>query len=127
MRKINVKIGCSGFSNSNWKGFFYPEELKSAEFLNFYAKEFNAVEVNSTFYHKPRTSTLEKWYAETPTDFGFMVKVPKNITHVKRLVDAETDILEFVSLIKDSLKVNFWAFYFNCHLPSNIPKKIWLW
>lgn len=52
MKKANLYIGCSGFYNNDWKGSLYPEDAKSKDFLILYSKEFNAVEINSTFYRK---------------------------------------------------------------------------
>ena len=69
-----IFIGCSGFSERSWKGFFYPEELLSKDYLNYYSKHLNAVEINSTFYRKPTLKTLEKWYNETEDDFKFFIK-----------------------------------------------------
>ena len=84
--KNNTFVGCSGFTERSWKGFFYPEALPSREYLSFYSKHLNAVEINSTFYRKPTSKTLEKWFSETEEDFQFFIKIPKTITHLKKLV-----------------------------------------
>ena len=72
--KNKVFIGCSGFSERSWKGFFYPEDLPSSEYLSFYSKHLNAIEINSTFYRQPTLKTLEKWLNETEEDFRFFIK-----------------------------------------------------
>ncbi|SRR5581483_612487 len=82
-----VLIGTSGWTYPSWKGPFYPEDLPSARFLEFYAQEFPTTEVNYSFYHLPRPSTYEKWVAQVPEGFIFAVKASRLITHIKRLVD----------------------------------------
>ena len=99
-----IFIGCSGFSERSWKGFFYPEELLSKDYLNYYSKHLNAVEINSTFYRKPTSKTLEKWYNETEDHFKFFIKIPKTITHLKKLVETEIDTKEFCNHISSGLK-----------------------
>ncbi len=101
-------IGTSGWSYYSFKGIFYPEGLKSRDWLSYYAEHFNAVEINATFYRLPRKSTFEKWYNETPQDFVFSVKASKVITHVKRLKDVEEELaklLERASALKEKLRV----------------------
>lgn len=105
-------IGCSGFSERLWKGFFYPEELASKDYLKFYSEHLDSVEINSTFYRKPTLKTLENWYAATPADFRFFIKIPKAITHLKKLNDTRTDTDEFCSHISSGLKEKLAGFLF---------------
>lgn len=88
-----VFIGTSGWQYSHWRGNFYPPDLPYKYWLKFYAKHFNTVEVNSSFYRHTRASTFEKWVSETPNDFVFSVKGNRFITHIKRLKDCE-DLVE---------------------------------
>ncbi len=94
--EIKNFIGTSGFSYSHWKGIFYPEDLSSSKFLEFYAKNFDTVEMNSTFYHIPRDSTIRNWTKKTPENFVFSVKASKFITHIKRLKEAEESVEKFL-------------------------------
>ena len=110
--KGSVFIGCSGFSESLWKGFFYPEDLASKDFLQFYSRKLNTVEINSTFYHRPRSSTVQKWYDETPDDFKFFIKVHKYFTNTKRLLDCLDDLEVFRSNISNILKDKLAGFLF---------------
>ncbi|MCS6951314.1 MAG: DUF72 domain-containing protein [Bryobacteraceae bacterium] len=80
-----LRVGTSGWNYGDWKGVFYPESLKSAEYLTHYARHFDTTEINYTFYHLPRPSTYEKWASQTPEGFLFAVKASRVITHVKRL------------------------------------------
>jgi uncharacterized protein YecE (DUF72 family) len=82
-------VGTSGWTYSSWKGAFYPEDLPSHRYLEFYARAFDTTEVNYSFYHLPRPTTYEKWAAQVPEDFVFAVKASRFITHIKRLIDVE--------------------------------------
>jgi uncharacterized protein YecE (DUF72 family) len=88
-----IRIGTSGWSYKDWVGNFYPDGTKQADFLSHYAERFNTVEIDSSFYGIPRTSTVEKWYASVPDDFKFAAKFPKKITHESDLTGVE-DILD---------------------------------
>lgn len=84
---MNVMTGTSGFSYTAWRGSFYPDKLPEAKMLAFYAGKLGAVEINNTFYRMPNPSLLERWAAETPEAFRFALKSPRQITHMKKLVD----------------------------------------
>lgn len=87
---MQFHIGTSGWQYRDWNGVFYPESVKSADQLKYYATKFDTVEINSTFYHVPRISTCEKWREQTPDNFVFTLKLYRGITHLKRLVIDET-------------------------------------
>lgn len=101
MKKENLYIGCSGFYNTDWKRSLYPEDK---DFLTLYSQTFNTVEINSTFYRKPTAKTLIKWFNGTPDDFKFFIKIPKTISHEKRLKDCKAEISEFCSHIQTNVK-----------------------
>ena len=79
--------GTSGFSYKAWRGSFYPDKLPEAKMLAFYAEKLGAVEINNTFYRMPNASQLDAWAAETPASFRFALKSPRQITHMKKLID----------------------------------------
>ena len=85
---MRIRVGTSGYSYREWKGSFYPEKLKNADMLRYYAERFSAVEINNTFYRMPKASVLEAWGEQVPTDFLFVLKASQQITHRKRLKDA---------------------------------------
>lgn len=104
-------IGTSGYSYLHWKGCFYPEDLPSSRWLSYYAQFFNAVELNVTFYRRPRKSTYEKWYRETPENFSFVLKAPRTITHFSRLEVTDQQIKEFfedISTLKEKAACVLW-------------------
>lgn len=84
-----IKIGTSGFSYSDWKGDFYPEQLADTELLEYYTKHFDTVELNNTFYQLPAEKTFTGWRERTPDQFLFSVKVSRFITHRKYLKDCK--------------------------------------
>jgi uncharacterized protein YecE (DUF72 family) len=89
---MKVRVGTSGFAYKQWKGCFYPEKLKDADMLGFYAGRFPTVEINNTFYRMPAKPALTKWTEGTPDGFSFVLKAPKRITHEKRLGDVADSV-----------------------------------
>lgn len=77
----SVLVGTSGYSFPDWVGPFYPQGMKSGEFLSFYARHFDAVEVNSTYYRIPHPRVLEQMERKTPEGFHFVVKLNQAMTH----------------------------------------------
>lgn len=88
-------IGCSGYYYREWKGQFYPADLPSTKWLQYYAEHFNTIEINATFYRMPTLKSLGKWYKDTPEDFAFVVKAPKLFTHLKRMRGIEQEQSDF--------------------------------
>ncbi len=80
-------VGTSGFSYKDWKGSFYPEWLPSKDWFHFYASQFDAVEINLTFYRPVGEKTLLRWKQSAPEGFRIVLKASQTITHRKRLED----------------------------------------
>jgi uncharacterized protein YecE (DUF72 family) len=89
----DIRVGTSGWSYDHWRNRFYPDGMPSTKRLSFYAREFDTVEVNTSFYHLPRETTFSNWRGETPEGFVFAVKGSRFVTHVKKLVDVEDAVL----------------------------------
>ncbi len=89
-------IGTSGWSYRDWKDGFYPPGLPASRYLTEYARHFDAVEVDSTFYGLPRESSVLRWADLTPDGFLFCPKMVRTVTHDKQLVDAEAETAEFI-------------------------------
>lgn len=89
MSVAHVWVGTSGWTYASWRGAFYPENLKSRHYLEYYARAFPTTEVNYSFYHLPRPQTYTNWANQVPENFLFSVKASRLITHNKRLVDVE--------------------------------------
>jgi uncharacterized protein YecE (DUF72 family) len=90
-----LRIGTQGWNYTDWVGPFYPEGTRPARFLELYARAFDTVEVDSTFYAVPSPSTVEGWAERTPDDFTFTLKLPGEITHEARLRGSEALLAEF--------------------------------
>jgi uncharacterized protein YecE (DUF72 family) len=88
-------IGTSGWTYDHWKGCFYPQDLAKSHWFDFYAKRFNAVEINATFYRTFQDQTYLNWKSRAPQGFGYVLKAPKTITHRKLLNDVDADIQAF--------------------------------
>lgn len=80
-----IKIGSCAWSFDDWQGVFYPPHLPHNQRLEFYARHFSAVEIDSTFYHIPSGQVARHWMQQTDDNFCFTVKMPRAITHDARL------------------------------------------
>lgn len=88
--------GTSGYAFKEWKGPFYPPDLKDAAMLAYYAGRFPAVEINNSFYQLPKEKVLLQWAAQVPESFSFAIKASRRITHFARLKPECRDTLEFL-------------------------------
>jgi uncharacterized protein YecE (DUF72 family) len=84
------------WAHPSWQGRFLPEGLARAEQLPGYATWCTAVEGNTTFYGEPSPATVAAWADEAPADFRFLFKLPRTVTHERRLRHAEADVASFV-------------------------------
>lgn len=75
------RIGTIGFGCADWRGVFYPEHLRSADYLEFYSRHFDTVELDTTWHAAPPPSRFEHWANVTPANFKFAVKAPRAVTH----------------------------------------------
>ena len=89
-------LGTSGFSYDEWKGVFYPEEVKQKGRLAYYASQFPSVEINYSFRRLPSEKTLTEWRSQVPEGFQFTLKASQRITHFKRLADADEEVGVFL-------------------------------
>ena len=89
-----MRIGTAGWSIPKQHAAPFPSE---GTHLERYGAIFNAVEINSSFYRPHRTATYERWAASVPEDFRFAVKVPKSVTHERRLKGTGDLLDQFVS------------------------------
>jgi uncharacterized protein YecE (DUF72 family) len=96
-KKGEILVGCSGWNYRHWKGVFYPEDISQKDWFQHYAKAFDTVEINNTFYNLPAEKTFHNWAEQAPTAFTYSVKANRHITHVKRLRDPEGPVERFLS------------------------------
>jgi uncharacterized protein YecE (DUF72 family) len=103
---MNLYVGTSGFSYKEWKGPFYPDDLPEKQMLRYYGERFRTVEINNTFYRMPKAAMLEAWATEVPDTFRFVLKAPRQITHIKRLkesADSVAYLLEVAGALQQRL------------------------
>ena len=116
---MSIRAGTSGFSYKEWKGSFYPEDLPASQMLSCYASQLPAVEINNTFYRMPKPEVIESWADQVGSDFRFVLKASRRITHFKRLKDVGEEVgffLRSASILGDRLGAVLFQ------LPPNFPK-----
>lgn len=106
------RIGTSGYSYRHWSdGVFYPPGLSQSKWLEFYARHFDTVELNVTFYRQPVPSAFEGWRKRTPEGFNFAIKGSRYITHILRLNNKEESLRRFFNsarLLGEKLRLVLW-------------------
>ena len=88
-KKPSVYVGCPLWTEKGWVGKIFPPEAKEKDFLNYYGRCFNAVELNATHYRIPQPSVVAKWHDSVPEGFKFFPKILQEISHERRLVREE--------------------------------------
>jgi hypothetical protein len=81
LENSSIRFGTSSFSSSDWMGPFYPDGTKPSDFLGYYAKQFDTVEVDATYYSLPTERMVDRWRAVTPGGFLIAAKFPRAIVH----------------------------------------------
>jgi uncharacterized protein YecE (DUF72 family) len=97
---MKLHVGCAMWSYGPWQGRYLPASLPARERLRAYATWCNAVEGNTTFYATPALDTVRSWAGQTAPDFRFVLKLPRSITHERRLADAGLPLRAFLSAIE---------------------------
>ncbi|GAB4125323.1 MAG: DUF72 domain-containing protein [Raineya sp.] len=135
--KPKIYVGCPIWSQKEWIGKIYPHNAQNKDFLHYYAKQFNAIELNTTHYRIPDKKTIEQWKKQVDGDFHFSPKFPQPISHEKMLLNAQDLLNEFCEAIRgldENLGLSFLQLpphfeikhlnnleHFLEHLPKDIP------
>ncbi|MBI4558076.1 MAG: DUF72 domain-containing protein [Candidatus Hydrogenedentes bacterium] len=93
-----LRLGTCSWSTKDWVGKFYTT-TNASEFITEYARVYDTVEIDSTFYSTPRKEVVLAWRKRTPEGFLFAAKIPKTITHEKFLTDCDKDLEEFLATV----------------------------
>src|SRR6201996_5417186 len=120
MATSEIFVGTSGWEYKEWAGDFY-REAKPREHFVFYARHFDTVEINATFYRLPELNTVHAWRERAPEGFVFAVKGSRFITHIKRLAELQGSVNKFFRRIRPlhaKMGPILWQF------PPNFPKDI---
>jgi uncharacterized protein YecE (DUF72 family) len=120
-RQPVFRVGCSGWQYKHWKGDFYPADLPTREWLEYYARHFDTVEVNNSFYRLPGEGVFESWRGRTPPNFLFAVKASRFLTHMKKLKDPEEPIARLFARASE-LRGKLGAVLYQ--LPGQMPKNL---
>ena len=119
---MKLLAGTSGYAFKEWKGAFYPKELKDDGMLAFYASRFPAVEINNTFYRLPKENVLRDWAARVPETFTFALKASQRITHHARLKEECADTVDYLLKNTSILGTKLGPILFQ--LPPNLKKDV---
>lgn len=92
-----IRIGTAGWGIPKTQAAAFPG---SGTHLQRYARRLRATEINSSFYRPHRPASYTRWAASVPADFRFAVKIPKEVTHVRRLSEAEEPLRRFMSEVR---------------------------
>jgi uncharacterized protein YecE (DUF72 family) len=117
---VKLLAGTSGYAFKEWKGAFYPKDLKDDAMLGYYASKFDAVEINNTFYRLPKQNVLLDWAARVPANFTFALKASQRITHHARLKEECADTVDY--LLKNTAALGDRLGPILFQLPPNLKK-----
>lgn len=92
-------VGTMGWSYADWVGSFFPPGVRPAGYLAEFARHFDCVELDTTFYAVPRESAVRGWNAATPPGFRFSAKLPREITHDRGLRGAADVLHHFLQVM----------------------------
>ncbi|MDQ6830691.1 MAG: DUF72 domain-containing protein, partial [Gemmatimonadota bacterium] len=119
---MKLHAGTSGYAFKEWKGPFYPADLKDDAMLGFYASKFATVEINNTFYRLPKERVLQEWASQVREPFTFAIKASQRITHHARLKPECASAVEFLLRTTLSLAGSLGPILFQ--LPPNLKKDV---
>jgi len=97
---MKLHVGCAMWTYAPWQGRYLPHPLAPRERLRAYATWCNAVEGNTTFYATPALGTVRSWAEQTDPDFRFVLKLPKAVTHERRLADVADPLRAFLAAVE---------------------------
>lgn len=108
----NIYVGCPSWAEKSFVGKVYPSNTKPNKYLEEYAKQFNAIELNATRYGTPKNSTVASWKRAVNADFRFCPKFPQHVSHRRNLATDEVaedavEFLETMSLLGENLGTTF--------------------
>ncbi|MFI5309661.1 MAG: DUF72 domain-containing protein [Gemmatimonadales bacterium] len=101
MRRRDIRLGTQGWNYDAWVGPLYPPSTRPADYLTTYARAFDTVEVDSTFYAIPAARTVRAWAGRVPDGFEFALKLPQEITHECRLRNAKDQTAQFLDVARE--------------------------
>lgn len=95
------RLGTMGFGYKEWSGVFYPSAMKPADYLSFYSRYFDTVELDTTFHATPAREVARRWREVTPAEFRFCPKMPRQITHEEHPEQQAGVLREFTDTMRE--------------------------
>jgi uncharacterized protein YecE (DUF72 family) len=89
---MTICIGTSGWVYTHWRGVFYPADLPQRDWFSFYARSFDTVEINNSFYRLPSVDAFKAWRRQAPVGFVYAMKASRYLTHLKKLKEPEAPL-----------------------------------
>lgn len=114
-------VGTSGWNYNHWRGNFYPEDLRSKDWFEYFVTQFDTVEINNTFYRWPSEAVLHSWKMKAPQNFIYTIKAPRSFTHVRRLNQVAVESIPYLMKLTDILEPNLGVHLFQ--LPPSFHYK----
>ena len=96
---MQLRVGAAMWTHKAWPGRGLPSPLPAGTELAAYARVVDAVEGNTTFYATPSEQTVQRWASQVGEDFRFLFKLPRTITHDRRLRNASEDLDAFLRVM----------------------------
>jgi uncharacterized protein YecE (DUF72 family) len=119
-----TRLGTQGWNYDAWVGPFYPAGTRVGDYLTVYARAYDTVEVDSTFYAIPTSKTMRGWASRVPDGFTFALKLPQEITHERKLRDCDDLLREFIDRARElegklgPILIQFGPEFEPMHLPA---------
>lgn len=120
--ETEILVGCAKWGRPDWVGKIYPPKTKATDFLEHYARHFQSIELNATFYRMPTKAQVKGWKSKVGPTFKFCPKFVDKITHLKRLKDTQTLLDRFLDAIYE-FKENLGPIFLMPH-PQMGPKTL---
>ena len=99
--KRTFYLGTSGWGHRDWVGRLYPHDMPPGEYLAAYARHFNTVEIEHTFFGTPAREMVPSWHRRTPHGFVFCPCAPRQITHIQRLRHTRGMLEDFLAVLAE--------------------------
>ncbi len=119
---MRILAGTSGYAFKEWKGTFYPDDIRPDGMLAHYSTRYPTVEINNTFYRLPRENVIAEWAAQVPDGFTFAIKASQRITHHARLKPESRETVEYLLKNTSGLGSRLGPVLFQ--LPPNMKKDL---
>ena len=95
-KRGKLRLGTSGYHYDHWKEVFYPRNLPTKSWFAYYARHFDTVEINNTFYHLPQAQSFDAWREQASPNFCYALKFSRYGSHLKRLQEPHASITKFL-------------------------------